>query len=133
MRSIIEERNIFRFAKSSHFRDGFREKEQAFAHNHQLWGNTLNQFDGLLRIDMIVILGERQIMQVDRVGTTQLERLATALNTPPKDTHRPVTDMPTRVGRVRYNGIATTQPAHGDGGIGSIAADRAHIGLSGPK
>src|SRR5579875_242257 len=68
-------------------------------------------------------------MQVDGIGTAEFERLAAALNAPAKDTHRSMTDMATRVGRVGDDGITAAQPAQRDSRVGGIAANGTYIGL----
>ena len=59
MRSIVEQRNIFRFAEGGYLRDRLREKEQAFAHHDQLRRDLVDEFNRFLGINMIVIGGER--------------------------------------------------------------------------
>src|SRR5256885_2591626 len=68
-------------------------------------------------------------MQMNRVCAAQFQRLAPALNTPAKHTHWPVTDMTTRVSRVRDNRISTAQPSQSDSSIRRVAADGSHICL----
>src|SRR5438552_4442022 len=70
-------------------------------------------------------------MEIDRVRTTELERLAAHLDTPTKYPNGAVTDMPACIGRIGNNSVSTSQPAQGNSGVGGIATYRSYIRLLG--
>src|SRR5947209_7617199 len=98
VRTIIEQRNILCLAEGGYLRHWFRKKKETLAHDDQLGRYLVNQCNCFLSINMVVVFSQRQIMQVHRIWAAQLQRLAPILNTPPKHSYRPMTDMPASIG-----------------------------------
>src|SRR2546421_9483066 len=80
MGTIIEERYVLRLAESCDFGDGLREEKETLAHDDQLRRKLVDQFNRFLRINVVCILGQGQIVQMDRVRPTKLERLPPRLD-----------------------------------------------------
>src|SRR5450432_631180 len=129
MCTIIEQGDLLRLAVRGYLRNGFGEKEETLAHNNQLRRNLIDQLNRFLRIHMIMVFRQWQMMEVNSIFPSHFERLPPILNAASKDTNRSMTDVSTSIGRVGNNGITTAQIGQGQRSIRRIAADRTYIGL----
>src|SRR5688572_4788024 len=128
---VVEDGDVFGAADFGQLAQGLGEEEEALAEDDHPRRYLLDQVDALLQVEVVHILREGEVVQGDMVSGVEAKGGATVLDAATEDADGVVADVAARSRRVDDYCVAAAQVAKGDRRIGSVTADRPHVGLAG--